>query len=257
MAETPTNLTVLRETCIELMSSFDEFWILAALTDASYEEGERSSDFKRSIDRYAQAGAPEWLLKQLRNGINGNLRAVLERANPTLGRVIRNVGKGQDLSYDAWKYAPAASIEVKLVYDCTLPKYYPSVAADWDKLASLRSKGFSGDLFLTVFFVQMPRYEYPAGRWAGRSRDSLSRQKYLCHCGIAAQFSTLTRALPHSASWPLQGSPYVRKLTALIGEPLEVGRRRFEDFQPTVSWQFNAAQHLEDASVGAAIWQIP
>ncbi|MDB5357027.1 MAG: hypothetical protein JWN24_3480 [Phycisphaerales bacterium] len=208
------NLAVVSESCIELASKFNDFWVVSALTDGSYEEGERNAHFKRSIEARAEAGVPESLLGLLREGTNGNLKSILERRGPGVGKVVRTKGKGQDLAFEKWENGAPAKIEVKLVYDCTLPKYYGSVAADWDKLQEVRLRRFAGDLFLVVFFVQLPGFDYPSGQWPGRAKPAEARRKYLRTCEISSQFRELKKWLAHPQTWPSKG-PHIHHLSAL------------------------------------------
>lgn len=198
---------------------------------------------------------PESILRCLGDGINGNLRSILQRLNSDLGHISRTKGEGQDLSYEAWPGGSATKIEVKLVFDCTTSKYYSSVAADWDKLALVRARGFAGDLFLVVFFVQLPKYRYPDGEWAKPSIASRSRSQYLMRCDISAQYSQLTRSLLHPPTWPTD-EPYVWKLNAAAKSTIELASRRFHLFHPASPWQFDPATHLNDAAVAVAVWQI-
>jgi hypothetical protein len=89
--------------------------------------------------------------------------------------------------------------------------HYVSVAEDRAKLERERSGGFQGDLFLVVFFVQMPAFDYPRGLWSGRDRESCCRKDWLVKSGIASQYEELSRRLTAPPAWPNDG-PRVRRL---------------------------------------------
>jgi hypothetical protein len=57
MATRSVNLEVLGEACSKLASEFNEFWILAGLTDRSYEDGAKKGGFPKAIKRYASYAA--------------------------------------------------------------------------------------------------------------------------------------------------------------------------------------------------------
>jgi hypothetical protein len=252
-----TNLKLLAEGCRNLVSKFTNFWVLAALTEASFEEGVRNQRFKRYVASYQSVGIPDELLTQLRLGTNGNLKLVLERQNTHFGNVTRTTGKGQDLSYFPSHGNRETKIEVKLVYDCTYAKYYNSVADDWNKLVRVRNEGFTGDLFLVVFFTQLPCYDYPPGTSSRTQEKSLGRRRHLVNCGITAQYRELLRRLTREPAWPLE-APHIHKLSLPTTSILAtVGAWLRADWIPDEPWQFVPALHLAEAAVGVAIWQIP
>ena len=250
------NLKTLTDACVELCSEFDQFWMLAGLTDCSYEEGTRNRHFLRAVRSYSGHGVTPTTLDCLGLGINGNLKRILQNRHPELGAVRRTKGKGQDLSFEADEHGRPVKIEIKLVYDCTMTKYYRSVAADWKKLERVRAEGFGGDLFVGVLFVQMPGFTWPAGRWYGNKRYA-ARSKYLVHCGIREQFHELSKHLTQSAAWP-GPEPYIHALAAPQSDTMDAARKRFEAvFQPDSLWHLDPAVHFAGAAVGAAVWQIP
>ena len=53
---------VLVGACRAMLDQRQEFWILAGLTDRSYEEGIRSQPFCESVSYYAEVGVPAKLL---------------------------------------------------------------------------------------------------------------------------------------------------------------------------------------------------
>src|SRR5436190_7591038 len=123
---------VIRESCESLVTQFDDFWLIAAITDSSYEEGTRNSDYARAIYSFERAGVLPTALRQLRAGINGNLATVLE--SKSIG-ATRNVECGPDLELRRKSSSgEIALLEVKLIFDCTALKYYPAVAQDRVKL---------------------------------------------------------------------------------------------------------------------------
>jgi hypothetical protein len=122
MADASANETVLTRPIGTLLRELNDFWVVAGATDCSYEEGVRGAAFKRGVARCEAAGFPEPLLAELRAGVNGNLKATLERQNrPAIGHVVRTMGNGQDLAWAAWGGGGPAKVEVKLVFDCTGP----------------------------------------------------------------------------------------------------------------------------------------
>src|SRR2546430_833675 len=100
---------------------------------------------------------PDHLLEQMRSGINGNLACILKKQSPELGHVERNKWAGHDLIIGAPRSHGYGLVEIKLVYECTEPKYYNDIARDYlEKLATARQKHSDARLFLVVFFVECP-----------------------------------------------------------------------------------------------------
>jgi hypothetical protein len=250
------NLDTLTAACSKLLVDYNDFWVLAGVTDCSFEEGTRSHDFRAPCESYRNAGVSGALLDQLIAGVNGNLAAIL--ANTCVcGSVRRNKWKGQDLGFQASKEAPEALAEVKLVFDCTLPRFYELVAADWHKLVAVRQSGYSGDLFLAVFFLQMPRHDYPAGRWYGKT-ELPRRARFVKFSGIDAQFAQVRKSLHVAPVWPDE-PPFVQSLSpTLTMASADVFDRRYSHVLSTAErWQFDPAVHLQEAAVGVAVWQLP
>ncbi|MGD0768895.1 MAG: hypothetical protein ABSB42_11980 [Tepidisphaeraceae bacterium] len=250
-------MAVLATAVNAILSEYNDFWVLSALTDRSYEEGDRNAEFRAEIEHYESAGIPESLVGQLRKGINGNLAEILETQNVGIGQVLRNKGRGQDLIFGPWERGGVAMVEIKLVFDCTVAKYFPSVAADWIKLSMVRADQFDGDLFLVVFFATLPNYTYPAGSWFGVSGSS--RDKYLRNCGIEDQLHKLRRFLHHVPCWPENGSPRAQTLRPLASEVsqglADLYRQNFRT-SAAGGWSFQAPTHLRDGAVGVAIWEV-
>jgi hypothetical protein len=173
--------------------------------------------------------------------VNGNLFDVLYR-NIDLGKsVVRLPGKGQDLTFTHCHSRLAARIEVKLLFDCSVPQQYQSTANDWDKLVKVRNSPSNDELFMAVFFHQMPHYDYP------------ERSGYFKRCGIHAQFEQLRKHLSPAPAWP-QNSPHIHQLTSLTEQTAELASKG-RPVRP--NWKLDPEIHLRDASVGFAIWQIP
>ena len=99
VSDTTPNLSLLRNACSALLddASYNDFWVLAGLTDRSYEEGDRNSAFRVEIEHYESVGLPMANCAELRRGINGNLADLLSRRNSGK-KVKRNKWAGQDLS---------------------------------------------------------------------------------------------------------------------------------------------------------------
>jgi hypothetical protein len=129
----------------------------------------------------------------------------------------------------------------KLLFDCSVAGQYPRVAADREKLLDLRAIPTDDDLFVAVFFHQMPHYDYP------------KRSGYLRRCGIPAQFTELRRHFPGLPAWPTDG-PRLHPLAAPSPDIAEILLKRWP---PRPDWQLDLKAHLRDAAVGVAIWQIP
>jgi hypothetical protein len=145
------SLSDIATACSELQSNYGDFWHCAGFTDRSYEEGVRNRDFRESVDWLAAAGGSLQLIEKLRLGINGNLAHQLAMLHPDW-RVSQNKSRGHDIEIAFSNQGLVAALEVKLVYDCTLPKYYPEVAADRQKMLALRDRNANAHLFHVVFF---------------------------------------------------------------------------------------------------------
>jgi hypothetical protein len=233
-----SNLSLLQGACSELLRDND-FWVLGALTDWSFEEGCRNKHLKEVVESYRHAGVAKEPLMRLSDGVNGCLKEILQRDNPDICPVARNKGKGQDLSCGSSENRARA--EVKLVYDCTYRKYYPSVAEDYSKLGKVRRDGFIGDLFLVVTFVELPSYAYPPGGPWGARKVIVS--------GIDAQLGELARWL---FAGPVWGAG--KQSLKVPSKEVDAMERRFHAVfeKPFAVWP-----SLKDAAVDAAIWQVP
>lgn len=248
MQNPPDMLGILTEACVATVFEHNEFWVLASLTDWSYEEGTRNKNFRYCVDIYKDAGVPEGYINQLHMGINGNLCNAYQQRLPAEYTVIRNKGKGQDLTV-YYKDMAQAKIESKLIYDLTNTKYYTSTANDFQKLQSVRSVGFPGSLFLVVYFVQMPNHDY-------RACLAPEKDRRLCPGtrGIRNQYQLLKSKLTVQPVWPLD-PPHIEDL-AWSHNFEELKKWHTVIFEPTSVWSFETGC-LTDAKVGIAIWQCP
>lgn len=244
----------IRSACVSLVEQHDDFWLLAALTDWSYEEGirgGRNKGFARAVDSYQRAGVPAHVIQSLRAGINGNLAEVLRSQHL---EVQCNPDCGPDLGIVSPELTPnRALVEVKLLFDGTLHKYYANVADDRRRLSNWKSPQI--ECVQAVFFTQLPCFRYPAGRWYGASKADPARQTRCM--GIPSQFRRLMDVMPFKPTWPESGV-YVHNLkfpTSVVTEDLLL--RRYEQiFESTYHWNFNASEQLRNAQVGVAIWRI-
>lgn len=142
---------------------------------------------------------------------------------------------------------------MKQVYDLTYSKYYPAVAGDRDKLLAERAAGTADDLLQVVFFLQLPNFQYPAGRWYGH-KSCPGRGSYEVAVGIHQQYGRLVPALG-PCTWPAGGPEIVELLAPATADEIEFAARWLRSvFEPNVGWQFSPAQHLAEAKAGVAIW---
>jgi hypothetical protein len=228
------------EACRTLLRDFNDVWVLSAITDYSFEEGNRSSHFANVVQSYVDSGVPAPLAAQMRKGINGNLAEVLA----SRGAVTRNKWKGQDLLLTGGD-GTEARVEVKQVFDCTLARYYDSVAADLEKLKGVRGRGFGGELFLVVFFVQLPNFRYA---------PRLGKRKVVCG-GIVGQYERVCAAIGYKASWP-DVRPFVVPLTMPRDEHVRAAlQTRFEKVHGPAS-ETALGDALEGAGAGMSLWEL-
>lgn len=250
----PSALGALVQACRTLVSEFNDFWVLSATTDNSFEEGVRAPALKRSVASFERAGVPAYLLDQVRIGINGNLASILLRQSPHLGPVRRNPGEGQDIVAGLPGFERLA-VEVKLVYECTYPKYYAAVAHDWAKLEAACWSGCPAALSLAVFFVELPAFEYPEGFWPGNPHPTKPRTEYIINDGILSQFDRVNRALGLPPTWPGDG-PFLAALHPPKDPLIRLAlATRYASFHPSRPWRFDPEDHLRGARVGCAVWE--
>jgi hypothetical protein len=191
------------KTACECLTStdYDRFWTFAALTDQCYEEGARVLQRRPKFPNFSVAceslGSPDGcgdLALQLRQGINGNLAAILDRQGTTIlsrNRSLRPGGKRPDIFFD--RAGRRGIVESKMIFDCTLIKQYKTIAADRDKLLSFADDWPGVAVLQVVFFVQLPAYAYPSGTWYDYTAQEPRSVKKV---GIMRQFNFLNNHLP-------------------------------------------------------------
>lgn len=238
------------DACQSLLKTQNDFWLLAAITDRSYEEGTRNRGFRESVDSFQAVGVSAMLVQQLKKGINGCLADMIQFSPEILGQVTQNKSRVPDLMFRT--KSAEVYVEIKLVYDCTFLKYYPSVAEDALKLKMCAVP--NRELIQIVFFTELPNYYYPSGTWYGK-KWAKDRRGWLVKRGIDDQFATLQRHLTSSPTWPA-AAPYRQELQfpcEAIDEA-RLGRWFQSVFQPDNRWEFRAPEQLHGAAVGVAIW---
>jgi hypothetical protein len=243
------------EACKRTIERHADFWLLAALTDYSFEEGRRNDDLEHALRAIDEAAGDTAASAKIRAGINSVLREEL-----SVGEGVCSVDRNQSRSPDLWvrrTHGRSAAIEVKLIYDLTYKKYYWATKDDGPKLLALRAREPDVELYQVVFFVQLPALDYPGGRWYGRDRVSRSRRKQTVWGGHSAQFSELMRLIVTPPAWPGTSSPSRVDLLPLVAPAtLDVARRWYQAaLVPTTAWNLRPEVHLVDAAAGAAIWQ--
>lgn len=245
-------IDLLRRACESCLASHGEAWLLSALTDRSFEEGSRAPDFAESCRSMRDAGLPSAVLEDVAAGINARFERAIRSLEPA-ATVLRNPSRVPDL--EVCVGSERACIESKQIYDLTMPKYYPKVAEDGRKLREGASGVFEGELFQVVFFIQVPSFDYPRGRWYG-NKDCKARSGYAGIRGIQGQYRAVM-SLIGAATWPV-GGPHVVSLEALADVPIADTARRWMDqiFVPWEPWAFDPRTHLRDASVGVALWCV-
>jgi hypothetical protein len=240
-------LDVITRAAISVASQIDEAWVCWGLTDQSFEERDTNSAIRAAIASYVSAGLPPRVADAMRLGINGNLESQL-KLHSKLGTCAnqRVADKSRpDIRLLNSSGESAALVESKLVFDCTTLKYYPKIAADWTKIVGYRTTFPTARLFLVVFFLQLPFYEYLEGLG---SRQCIRR-------GIAQQYQQLRSVLNQKPVWPGDGI-FVRPLATIVDADVRNAVcNRFD-----VAWQlkgksFQLERQLRDAAVGFAIWE--
>src|SRR5688500_16517623 len=86
-------VSVLDNICETFITSEPEFWLLAGLTDASYETG-GSVAYRRVVDSFVAAGLRNTLVERLRLGVNNILAEMIHDDHPSLRPVRGNRGRG-------------------------------------------------------------------------------------------------------------------------------------------------------------------
>jgi hypothetical protein len=246
--------------CTRLVTEFDDFWLLASLTDSSYEEG-GSKWFRRAIESYDQVGVPAQIIGALRTGINGNLKALLETTALSAQRrkqppKICNSRDRIDLLLRQVDGGCTAFVEVKRLFDCTIARYYSDVAGDRGKLQ--RYVGHGIECYQVVFFTQLPYFRYPPGVWYP-PENKRWKAREITWLGIEAQFARLMTLMPEPPTWPAgPNGPFLRDIASPTSNVTDTHllRRYGQIFTPDCEWLFNATEQLRDAKVGVAIWQV-
>ncbi|MEA2710787.1 MAG: hypothetical protein QOF78_3388 [Phycisphaerales bacterium] len=253
-------LGVLGTACEKLLTSSDEFWTLAALTERSFEVGS-APKFAESVKWYEEAGVVPELIAQLRRGINGRLAALLERDPATPHPVHynrRRDGEIPDVCCGSAADGTNTLVEIKMIYDCTMEKWYAGsgVAGDAEKLRRRRRGGFVGNLYQVVIFVSLPNFDYPAGVWYPPKWTSCpGRGSYLHYRGIDAQYRRVRNHQQDPPAWPDGDAPRVVTLAPISADVAGAVDRWFDViYRPATPWRFVPANHLHDAAVGAGIW---
>ncbi len=240
--ETPRVLSILIDACSHLVSDFDDFWLVAALSDWSYEEGIRAKGYRTYLESWTGAAAlPDDLMACLKKGINGNLVDVL-RQNPAVLEAEPSPNRGPDIVITATD--GGGRVQVKLVYDETLSKYFTEIAADRGKQCD----------YQVVFFTSLPNFNYVSGKWY-RAQTRKARSSEMNVVGIPLQLAKVVEKLGCRPNWPA-GEAFVHSLpcgTAIVTEQL-IRNRYAQVFAPKTAWTFAAGTHLRDAKVGVAIW---
>lgn len=241
------------EACRQVIENKPDFWLLAALTDYSFEEGTRNASFREPVQTLAAAGAPAPLVADLHQGINGVLSDALRAAVPA-ATVAQNKSRVPDLLVRGAS-GDEVAIEVKLLYDLTYTKYYRSAAHDHTKLSELRSGRSATAALAVAFSVQLPEMDYPHGYWYGRPRGSRSRTDQRVRSGSDAQLRELEQRAGAPPSHTVRGSAQL--VDRVAPSTLEVASRWFaEVFAPSASWSFQPGRHLVGADVTCAVWEI-
>jgi hypothetical protein len=243
--------SIVAEACQTLATRNDDFWIIGALGDWSYEEGCRNASFKRYLESWPLHVLPPGLEERLPIGINGNLAACF-RQSPLLApeTVQQSQSRGSDIRF-TMPDGTRVEIEVKHVFDGTIAKQYAVVAGDLAKLSARSDKDTIA--YAVVFFTQLPHYHYPAGCWYSEAKRYPARQ--CVERGIQRQIAHLCLHTKEPPTWPESGMfKHSLSLASTDILPETISGRYKAIFCPSVQWQFHAG-HLKDAAVGCAIWR--
>ncbi len=235
---------VLLSACTQLLGMSD-FWLLCALGDWSFEEGARNRRFGRYVDSWwdHRFTLPEELRAIARRGINGNLREIIAARPEVAGPVDRNPSFGPDLVFGIEGDPTRYTVEVKQVFDGTLPKYFAAIAADREK----------GCHFQVIFFVTLPEYDYPAGSWYGSNRIEPSRRRHLV--GLPRQLGRVAEEMTNEMLLPSHFVEADLPAGTHIITDERVNTRFSWVLTSPFPWRFEAAKHLKDAKVAVAIWR--
>jgi len=242
-----------------LLTDFDDFWLLAGMADLSFEDGGRSRPFRRAVEAYARAGLVPSLCRDLDEGINGNLKKVLEANAPGLV-VERRKSKSLDLIVSRHG-ACEAIIEAKHMWDMAWPWRVPERMRNDQKKLRREKSGYPGaEALHIVWFVQLPKAYYPAGTWYGEKRlEPRGEDRTLCvqYPLVALQYESVGQALRLPATWPSPDGPLCHAPELSVAVSRDCVAACFGAmFRPDdSSWVFEPEKYFEDASVGVAIWE--
>jgi hypothetical protein len=244
---------LIQEACGRFLSEFRDFWLAAALTDSSYEEGGTITGFRRAIASFEEAGLAASVVSQLRAGINNNLARLLESASLSVTRNrSHSTGGRERVDIVIRELKPAgteALIECNLLYDCTRETYYKRVADDRKKLQKYVSDRTQA--YQVVFFTQLPHFRYPGGLWYGKTRW---KSREFNKLGIRAQYRHLMRLVSERPDW--RRCQQLTFPSEAISAPFLV-RRYDQIFVPDdPAWRFDANRQLQDCAVAVAIWRV-
>jgi hypothetical protein len=237
--------------CKQLLEQNDDFWLVGALGDWSFEEGSRSSSFRNYVQTLRVQGFSERLTTCLDKGVNGNLAGcICQHPNVDASSVSQHQSRGSDIRFRT-KDGVRVEVEVKAVGDGTFAKSYPVVANDLLKLAGRPDK--TTFAYAVVFFIQLPHFDYPSGCWYSSAKRYPGRT--CVKKGIDTQFEYLMN-FTKERPWWRDGEVHKHALSfALAGVEERTLRDRYSAvFRSDRPWSFEAVTHLRDAQVGCAIW---
>ena len=222
-------------------------WLLSAVTDWSYEEGNAPA-FAKYVKLFEDSGTPITLSSRMRLGVNGYLEEALKASSLTV--TARRRTNGFDFSVSS-NLGETADIESKLSYDCTMPKYYKEIAQDRVKLIADAS---ASGLYQVVFLVSLPAYSYPAGEWS-RKQFKARQTVYL---GIADQWNAIQGqpGMKVPTVWD-DGGPLIFQFDPHIVSSADSYLKRFfnSNFRPSTNWAIDPSRHFAGAAVGIALWK--
>jgi len=242
-----------QDACMRMLEEDSDVLLFAALTDRSFEEGVRARDFRESVESFRVVGVAESDLQRMAAGLNGLLETHLRR-DASIEYVARNQSRVPDHCVRARACAESLTfLEVKQIYDLTMTKYFPMVAEDREKLLLARAQDGRLELLQVVFFLQLPHFAYPAGRWYGH-KACPARSSYEVRVGIPQQVRAV-EALLGPPSWP-DSRPLVRPWSAAEtakAAPI-LARWMRSVFVAHTDWTFDPEIHLREAAIGVGMW---
>jgi len=248
-------MEILTRACEQFLSeAFQLFWVIATLTDSSFEIG-NATQYKAFIRHYRTEDVGEDVIEQLNRGINGNLVKIITDLGYSVEQEsARQTDNGRvDIIYTDPQKGKIA-VEVKYFYDCTMPKYMEAITSDRQKLQSMKVRSDIAERYQVIFFVSLPNYRYPRGSWIGKYYKA--REDYLHFVGHAEQLFQSKKALSAvEPVWPAANPPRSRPLKLTRSQQaVEEWFRRI--FKPADKWLFELNKNLKDARVGVAIWRF-